>query len=77
MVITVSADALAPNGARPSAGTVLTEKLDMFSPKFLRLLVIPYNHNGPDDIFDGLVQEEHNSTANALELSLSRTNPSL
>ena len=29
LVITVPADALAPNGARPSAVTVLTTKLDM------------------------------------------------
>ena len=29
-VITMPADALAPSSARPSAGTVLTEKLDMF-----------------------------------------------
>ena len=30
LVITVPADGLAPNGARPSAGTVLTIKLNMF-----------------------------------------------
>ena len=34
LVITVPADVLAPNGARPSAGTVLTENLDMFSFNF-------------------------------------------
>ena len=31
------ADVLAPNGARPSAGTVLTSKLDICSSRFLRL----------------------------------------
>ena len=31
LVITLPADALAPNGARPSADTMLTEKLGMFS----------------------------------------------
>ena len=31
-IITEPADALAPNGARPSAGTVLTDKLDMLLP---------------------------------------------
>ena len=30
VVITVPADGLAPNGARPSAGTMLTTKLDMY-----------------------------------------------
>ena len=30
-VINVPADGLIPNGARPSAGTVLTEKLNLFS----------------------------------------------
>ena len=29
LVITVPADGLAPNGARPSTGTVMTEKLDI------------------------------------------------
>ena len=31
LVLTVPADVVAPNGVRPSAGTMLTEKLDMFS----------------------------------------------
>ena len=43
-VITVPADVLAPNGARPSPGTVLTENLDMFSFKFRCLLMIPRDH---------------------------------
>ena len=30
LVIILPADGLAPNGARPSAGTVLTEKSDIF-----------------------------------------------
>ena len=34
-VITLHADGLAPNGARPSACTVLTEKLDVFPIEFL------------------------------------------
>ena len=33
LVTTVPADGLAPGGARPSAGTVLTEKLHWFSSK--------------------------------------------
>ena len=33
-IITLPADGLTPNSARPSTGTVLTEKLDMFSFKF-------------------------------------------
>ena len=37
---TVPADGLAPSGARPSAGTVLTEKFNIFSSKFLRLSMI-------------------------------------
>ena len=36
IVITVSAEVLAPNGARPSAGTVLDEELNMLTSKFLR-----------------------------------------
>ena len=39
LVTTVSADDLAPNGARSSAGTVLTAELNMFLTEFLRLLV--------------------------------------
>ena len=34
-VIIMPADGLAPNGARPLAGTMLTEKENMFSSKFL------------------------------------------
>ena len=34
LIITVPADALAPNGARPSAGTVTIAKLPLFSTKF-------------------------------------------
>ena len=43
LAITVSADVLAPNSARPSASTELTEKLDMFSFRFLWLPMIPYH----------------------------------
>ena len=41
-VTTAPADVLAPNGARTSAGTVLTEELDTFTSKFLKLSRIPY-----------------------------------
>ena len=41
LVITVAADALIPNGARPSADTVLTSKvMTCFLPKFVQLLMI-------------------------------------
>ena len=40
LVITIPADGLAPNGARPSAGTVMTTKIDTFSLKLLWLLNI-------------------------------------
>ena len=38
LVITVPADGLAPNGARPSAGAVLTATLDMLASKYLWLM---------------------------------------
>ena len=34
LATTVSADGLAPKGARPSAGTVVSKKFDMFTPNF-------------------------------------------
>ena len=40
LVITVPADVLSPNGARPSAGTALPEKLHMSSFKFCWLIII-------------------------------------
>ena len=40
LVITVSADGLATNGARPPTGTVLTAKLDLCTSKFRLLLEI-------------------------------------
>ena len=46
LVIIVPADALAPNGARPSAGTLLTTKLHKFSVKLLLLLMISNNFSG-------------------------------
>ena len=49
MVITVLADGLAPNGARPSASTVLTKILDIFSSKFLQLRMILYDLYGQYD----------------------------
>ena len=48
-VITVPADVLAPNGARASADTVLTEQWDMFSSKFLQFSMIFFCF-GRDDI---------------------------
>ena len=47
-IITVSADTIAPNRARPSAGTVLTEKLYMFAFKFCWLSMILCYFCGPD-----------------------------
>ena len=39
------------------------------------MCVIPYHHGFDRHYVDGLVQERHNSIANALELRLSCTNP--
>ena len=50
MVIAMPADGLAPNGARPSAGTALTGKLRMSSYKFRRVSMIPYHNFGLDDV---------------------------
>ena len=58
LVITVPADALAPNGARPSAGTVLTEKLAMFSLKFHWLSMILCTGD--------IIQNDHRNPANSL-----------
>ena len=46
LVNTVPADGLAPIGARPSAGAVMTTKLHMFSMKFplLLLLLTKWHH---------------------------------
>ena len=48
-VITGPADGLALNSARPSAGTVLTIKLDIFSSKFLFIPLIGWNSCLQDD----------------------------
>ena len=40
MVTTESADALAPNGARPSADTVLIRKINIFLQKFELLAMV-------------------------------------
>ena len=50
LIITVSADGLAPNGARTSADTVLATKLSMFSLSFFWLSNILCNIILPDDI---------------------------
>ena len=49
-VIAVLADALAPNSARPSADTMLTDKTDMFSSMFLCHWTFPHCRCGPDDV---------------------------
>ena len=48
LMITVPADGLAPNAARPSAATVMSEKLDLFSFAFywLSVVLFPFK-NGP------------------------------
>ena len=58
--ITVPADGLAPNGARPSADTALTEQFSSVATM---------------DQIDGLVQERRNSSVLGMELHLSCTNP--
>ena len=50
LVIAVSADALAPNSTRTSAGTVLNEELDMFTSRSLLFSMTPYHLNGLDDV---------------------------
>ena len=58
-------------GARPSATTILTRlRLNYYMSHF----AWPKNHG---HYIDGLVQERRNSIANALELRLSCTNPSI
>ena len=41
--VTVTTDTVAPHGARPSTGTVLTETLDTFPSKFPWLSIISHN----------------------------------
>ena len=48
--ITVPVDGLAPNGARPSAGTGMTVKFNRFSWKLLWLSIILYNIPWPEYI---------------------------
>ena len=43
LATTAPVDSLAPNGARPSAGTVLNEGLDLFTYKFFWWSTIPYD----------------------------------
>ena len=50
MIITMSVDVLAPHGARPSAGTVMTVQLHILSTKFTWLEVMSSYHFWPDDI---------------------------
>ena len=47
MATTVHAYVLAPKDTRPSASTVPTEKLDMFSIKFRCFPMIPLHFYGP------------------------------
>ena len=49
-MITVPADALAADGARPSACTVLTGKINLFSFKYPWLSMIPFDLWGLDDV---------------------------
>ena len=49
-VTTVPADVSAPNGARPSAGTMLNEELDKFTSKFIWLSMIAYHFYWYDNI---------------------------
>ena len=49
LVITVPADALAPHGARSSAGTVMATQLDVFSTKCVCLEVMLRYLSWPDD----------------------------
>ena len=42
VVFTVSAVHFAPSGARPPAGTILNEELDVFTVKFIRVSTIPF-----------------------------------
>ena len=46
MVSIMPADGLAPNGARPSAGTLLSEQLDTFYFKFPCISMIQYYLRG-------------------------------
>ena len=62
MIITVPADGLAPNGARPSAGTVLTIKLDVSSYTFLWLWLFQMTFYQADDIVQNarqILQKPH------------------
>ena len=49
-MILMPADMMSSNGARPSAGTVLNNKLNMFIAKFLSLLMILYHLFKSDDL---------------------------
>ena len=72
-VIIVPADGPAPNGAGPSAGTVLTTNLDTFPSQSFSVCQ-EFCITSLDQI-DGFLQERRNSIANELELHLSCTNP--
>ena len=49
-ITTMPADALAPDGARPSAGIVLTTKLERFSSTFPRLSLFRIPVLSPDEV---------------------------
>ena len=66
MANTMPADALATSGARASAGMVLTPQNGLFHLQ---------HQKSCEDYIDGLGQERRNSSALAMELSLSCTNP--
>ena len=54
MIIAVRVNAPALEGARPSAGTVLTEKLNMFPSIFHWLSMIAYHIYGLDDVIHNI-----------------------
>ena len=57
LVITVPADALAPHGARSSAGTVMATQLDVFSTKCVCLEVMLRYLSWPDDVIQNSWQD--------------------
>ena len=59
-LITVPADVLPPNAARPSADTVMTILVHMFCSKCIWLSMITYHLIGPDDIMKTALQWRHN-----------------
>ena len=59
-LITVPADVLPPNAARPSADRVMTIQVHMFCSKYIWLSMITYHLIGPDDIMKTALQSRYN-----------------